>query len=321
MKRLLTLLLLCSAPAFSAWVTDVQNAHQYSMPLGTPCEDAQIDQSAPGASKVRNVQVKPGLSAPFACKEVVAQAPVPVPVPSPTPTQTSTATPTPVLEFSTDFDIPEWTQGGGLDPLPTTDAIRHHGDWLRRDGKADQITLDANRPGSAGRGFRHWRGVGTNDNGGGLKITLPKPLTEMWVRVHMRYQQGFAWRGGNPRYTKEMYWNVGGSGILIFGHQGGAWGLSYGGSVNIPSSMNWTQSQGGPIGDGKFHCYEYHVRQAGGGLVEMWFDGVQVMNKVANLGSIPWAEFALGENQHDVSVAGYTDYDDLAVSATGRIGC
>jgi hypothetical protein len=53
--------------------------------------------------------------------EEVIPAPTPVPTPTPTPTLTPTPTPTPTptltgLLFSTEFDMPEWTQGGGLDP-------------------------------------------------------------------------------------------------------------------------------------------------------------------------------------------------------------
>jgi hypothetical protein len=33
-----------------------------------------------------------------------------------------------------------------------------------------------------------------------------------------------------------------------------------------------------------------------------------------------WSYFALGENQCCVATGGYMDYDDIAVSTTGRIG-
>lgn len=241
--------------------------------------------------------------------------------PPPPPAPTTTATPGEVL-FQTTFDIPAWKQGRGSDPLPADDAIRHHGDWTAR-GQADEITPAANNPaGGGGNGFRHYRGIGTNVTGGGIKITMPKPLTEMWVRQCMRWSPGFAWRGGSPSYTKDHYWNVGGSNFLIFGHQGGAWGLHTAhGSTNIPSSVDWSDTQGGAVGSGKWNCFEYHVKQNGAnGVVEMWVDGKLALTRTVNLGSTPWSYLAIGENQSDVSVGGYTDYDDFAVSATGRIG-
>jgi hypothetical protein len=215
--------------------------------------------------------------------------------------------------FSTDFNIPAWTQGGGGDPAPTTDSIVHSGDWTAG-GKGDQIIPEANRPGSAGNGFRHYRNAGTNSNGGGLKITLPQPVREMWVRLYMRYSAGFSWSGGAPSYTKEMYWNVGGS-FLIFGYQGGAWGLhTSAGSVNIPSSAKWASTPAG-----QWHKYEYHVKQDGG-VVEMWVNDQLVLSRTGvNLGTATWSYFALGENQSSVSTGGYTDYDDVAVSTSGRI--
>lgn len=234
------------------------------------------------------------------------------PAPAPAPTPTPTPTPTPSVVFSTAFDMPEWTQGGGSDPAPTTDAVLHYGDWTAG-GQGDQILVAANRPGSAGCGFRHYRGVGSNVCGGGLKITLPAPLTEMWVRQWMR--NNLAYSGGRPSYTKDHYWNVGGN-FFIFGHQGGAWGLhTSAGSANIPSSIAYPATD-----DGQWHCYEYYARQSGGGYVEMWIDGVLCLQRAVNLGSTPWAYLALGDNQSSVVTAGYTDYDDFAVSSTGRIG-
>jgi len=51
------------------------------MPKGTPCADVQVDQSPTGASKYRNVRVKPGVEVPFRCKEV-AVAPAPIVTPA-----------------------------------------------------------------------------------------------------------------------------------------------------------------------------------------------------------------------------------------------
>lgn len=218
------------------------------------------------------------------------------------------------IVFQTTFDIPTWTQGGGLDPLPVDDLIKHYGDWMSS-GQPDQIIALANNPtGGGGLGFRHYRGVGVNSGGGGLRITLPSPLTEMWVRQYMK--NVLSYTGGHPNYTKDHYWNVGGN-FLIFGYQGGAWGLhTSSGSVNIPSSIKYEATD-----DGQWHCYEYHVKQNGAnGFVEMWIDNVPCLQRTINLGSTPWANFVLGENQSNVSVAGYTEYDDIAVSNVGRIG-
>lgn len=234
------------------------------------------------------------------------------------------------LIFHTTFDIPAWTQGGGLNPDPPGDGINHRGDWTSSSGSVDEITVAANNPLGSGKGFRHYRGNGSNNGGGGLDITLPFPVTEVWVRLYMRYQAGMAWLDGAPYYTKDNYWGGCGSGCIIFGIQGSSingrsWGINYNNGVNYPSSMSWAMSQGGPTGDGKWHAYEYHVKKAGpNSVLELWVDGVRYLHKTGiDLGTTPMYGFGLGENQTNVTGCNpdcYTDYDDIAISTTGYIG-
>jgi hypothetical protein len=218
---------------------------------------------------------------------------------------------------------------GGTDAsvCSSGDGIAGSGDWITVAGSKDQIIAAANNPsGSGGKGFRHWRGDGSNNTGGGLTITVPAPVTEMWVRLYMRYSLGFAWNGGSPIYTKDNYWGSCGGGCVIFGIQGnGSWGVNYNGSVNYSSSRTWAQSQGGNTGDGQWHLYEYHLKQNGSAAtVEIWVDGAQYLSEMnADLGSTPWSSFKLGENQATVTGCTpdcYTDYDDIAISTVGRIG-
>jgi hypothetical protein len=238
--------------------------------------------------------------------------------------------------FQTTFDCPDWIQAlpsGPADPgfdanvCSTGDGIAGSGSWITTLLSADRIIAAANYPlGAGGKGFRHWRGDGDNNNGGGLTITLPAPVTEMWVRLYIRYSLGFAWSGGEPIYTKDNYWSDCGSGCAIFGIQGNhSWGVNYNGSTNYPSSRTWAQSQGGPTGDGQWHLYEYHLKQNGSAAtIEIWIDGVQYLNVTnADLGNTPWISFKLGENQATVTGCNpdcYTDYDDIAISTVGRIG-
>ena len=244
--------------------------------------------------------------------------------------QTPSAQTIPLL-FQTTFNCADWNQRLGLldgDVCAVGDGIAGSGGWTTGSGSVDQITSAANNPsGAGGKGFRHWRGDGQNNCGGGLHISLPVPVTEMWVRVYQRFQSGLGFTpSGQPVYTKDNYWGVCGSGCLIFGIQGNnSWGLNYNGSTNYSSSLTWSASQGGSTGDGRWHEYQYHVKQNGtAGTIELWVDGVRYLhNTAANLGSTPWSAFKLGENE--ATVAGcasdcYTDYDDLAISATGYIG-
>jgi len=228
--------------------------------------------------------------------------------------------------FQTTFDVPEWTQGGGLDPDPTGDNINHSGDWVTSNGSGTQIIAAANHAaGGGGRGMRQYRGDGSNNVGGGLALMgdTPPGLTEMWVRFYMKYQSGFAWSGDDPNYTKENFWT--GANSFLFGIQGGhSWGILYSGNY-YTSSRTWNATMGGTVGDGLWHCYEYHVKQNGvNGQVEIWVDDVQYLNATGDLGSTTWDTALFGENQAIVTGAGgtdyFTDYDDIAISDSARIG-
>jgi hypothetical protein len=238
------------------------------------------------------------------------------------------------LVFQTSFNCPEWDQGLGLTEsivCGAADGISGWGGWTTSSGAKDQITSSANNPaGAGGRGFRHWRGDGQNNNGGGLTIALPAPVQEVWVRFYMRYQAGFAWTNGAPQYTKEHYWNVGQRGQFQFGFSSGMVYLhTYQGSTaNLTSSKTWASINGGNTGDGQFHCYEYHVKMdtnGSNGIAEIWYEGTKVMTRTDvnwSNGGATWSEFVLGDNQYNPSNGSsrFTDYDDIAVSTTGYIG-
>jgi hypothetical protein len=239
------------------------------------------------------------------------------------------------LVFQTTFNCPEWNQSMGLNDSVVCNAgdrISGWGGWSTSSGMKDQITSTANNPsGAGGRGFRHWRGDGQNNNGGGLVIQLPAPVQEVWVRYYMRYQAGFAWTNGAPQYTKEHYWNVGQRAQFQFGFSSGSVYLhTYEGSTpNMTSSKTWSSVNGGTTGDGRFHCYEYHVKMdtnGTNGIAEIWYEGTKVMTRTnanwSNGGGATWSEFVLGDNQYNPSngASMYTDYDDIAVSTTGYIG-
>jgi hypothetical protein len=84
----LALVLLFAMPVHADWVTDATTSRQYTAPLGTAAGDP-VDTSTDSMGTVRyycmaEVPGKPGLSAPFRCKEVV-EAPPPPPPPPPVP--------------------------------------------------------------------------------------------------------------------------------------------------------------------------------------------------------------------------------------------
>lgn len=203
------------------------------------------------------------------------------------------------------------------------------------DNSCDGVLLAANFSGGAGgRGFRHWRGDGSNNNNGGgmnLSITAMPGLsggaTELWVRFYMRHESGMGFvGGGNPNYIKEHYLNVSGT-FIIYGHQGGAWGMhSKVGSTNYPGSISWTDLYGGATSDGSWHCHEYYIDRAGTGAstIRVWLDGSLVLEETSiDLDSAALTGIVVGSNQYELAAGAdkATDYDDIAFSTTEQIGC
>jgi hypothetical protein len=243
--------------------------------------------------------------------------------------------------FSTTFAdafCPAWVNNGlNGDPCQPADGIGEYGGWSSDIGNYSQITVDANYSGGGGgRGYRMIRGnggTGQNDGGSGVAITLPTPLSEIWVRYYARYQSGFRWFNNNPDYIKENYWENG----HVFGPYGpgSTWGIATAGPV-YAGNISFQDTMPGGIGDGVWHLYEYHLKQNGtSGTAEFWIDNVYAGGNVgsANLGSTLYNWFIFPSNQNKVVDTAnkavddggtptdwYVDFDDIAISDSGRIG-
>jgi len=104
-------------------------------------------------------------------------------------------------EWDTSFlDCADWAQDGVID----CDGVDKSGDHLCDDTTADQITSDANySQGGGGKGYRHWEGGGSNNNGGSISVAFAAPLKEFWIRFYQRYEVGFQWDTLN--YDKLLY--------------------------------------------------------------------------------------------------------------------
>lgn len=206
---------------------------------------------------------------------------------------------------------------------------------------SEQITTAANNPnGGGGKGQRHWFSAYHNSHSGGLQVTLDGTQTEIWVRWYMRYQSGFTWQnsgGTGPQYNKLIYVYTIRNGslavgpvfdiyytnqVLVSAIGGGAGDLYVG-------SPGWQTINGGYTGDGNWHYYEFHLKldtNGSNGIVEWWIDDTKVISVTnANLGgSIGVTKFntiAFGHNQDlAAQTCEYVDYDDVAISNTGRIG-
>jgi hypothetical protein len=235
--------------------------------------------------------------------------------------------------FETSYTIGEgWTRdlmqhgdGCGAGFASIQAGVSNGGAW--HGVACDEVTVAANFPGGAGgRGFRHYRDEGTNRNGGGMGISLPSTAREIWYSFRMRNAPGFQFEGGgNPHYTKDLYWRSGG--YLVVGHQGGGFGFHVSGHDNYPGAISWNALYGGATADDSWHCLDYY-HDMGSGTARVWIDGMLVLDSTSidYSGFEDFDGFLLGSNQSFVSGGNfYTDYDDLRID-TGlvpgsRLGC
>jgi hypothetical protein len=229
-------------------------------------------------------------------------------------------------------------------------AITAHGMFFspghRRGGEIRAYANMTN--GGGGYGYRHWVGDGFDRQSGGVKIDLTQiglaAYTEIWARGYFRYSAGFVWTPGpGPGFTKEIYGLNGTANPYVVG-------FKYGNQVQFwvnggcrtdacnGTSHGWTDTMGGAVGDGLWHCLEWHIKQGTttrNGVREVKIDGKMVLqDRASNTGTTgTWNGFVIGSNQNDPfndraddglingSQEGYRDYDDFAVSYTGWIGC
>lgn len=238
-------------------------------------------------------------------------------------------------EWDTSFlDCADWAQDGVID----CDGVDKSGDHLCDDTTADQITSDANySQGGGGKGYRHWEGGGSNNNGGSISVAFAAPLKEFWIRFYQRYEVGFQWDTLN--YDKLLYIHTGTVGndiipeyknddqILIYS-QGGADPSALISSVGT----GWAGVMGGATSDGLWHMHEIHIKMdtdGTNGIGQYWVDGVLIIDSstvdysdgdvTARLG---WTDMIIGSNQTTPNNGGCeaVDFDDIAISQNGYIG-
>jgi len=232
------------------------------------------------------------------------------------------------LPWSTSLDCPDWKQGDGPPPIA---GLFKGGDWKCDGTHGDQITVDANYAfGGGGKGFRHWQGDGTNNNGGGIAVVLHQREPELWIRWYMRYEKGFKWKGGEPYYDKLFYIRPprGSGGRDLIPEWGyGSLCFAYAKPQVRAEPGLWKKMMGGAVSDGKWHCHEIHMKMdtnGKDGIAEWWADGEKVIDrKDVDFGThAGWVWMSIGSNQTTPENGRpmALDFDDIAIRTSGRIG-
>ena len=234
------------------------------------------------------------------------------------------------LPWSTTFNCSDWAQGQSLN----CDGLTTGGDWTCN-GTKTQITADANfANGGGGKGVRFYIGDGTNVGSGNLVVKFNTPQKEFWVRWYMRYQNGFKWN--NITYDKMLYLYTSSTQIIPewYGWDGIAIVAQNTGNYYPAkcTGCGWTTVMQGPTSDGKWHCYELHIKMdsnGSNGIGEFWIDGQKVISQT----NVDWSSgdanarngvthFLFNSNQASPNNGQPTplDFDDIVVSDRGYIG-
>jgi hypothetical protein len=232
------------------------------------------------------------------------------------------------LPWSTTFDCSEWVSG--------TNSINCNGlegglTCAEGPCNCESITSAANHAaGAGGKGQRHPICTGSGSSGGGSVVYFATPQRELWIRWYMRYDSNFSWnqyRGkifylytnGNVELIPEWEENTGSSFSFT------AQGASYNNEI---ISRGFDDIMGSGSGDNVWHYYEIHIKadsNGANGIGEIWVDNLPVqsltnINYGMSNGSVGWTRMTIGSNYNSVSAKGNCDYDDIAISNTGRIG-
>lgn len=238
--------------------------------------------------------------------------------------------------FTTQPEANQTVGAGDANLTPSGDGIGFYGSWATNDGSLSIVTTAANYSGGGGgRGFRMYGGdAGVNDVSSSLRIVFGTPASEIWLRYYIRYESGLEYTPSAGH--KQIYINYG----MAYGHA--YMGLLEGSIAahgnweagNRISSRTFAQWMGGSaVGDGQFHCIEWHLKMnaTGGtanGILQCWENGTLILDETDMLwapsgqDNKTWDEMLVGENMAQL-VSGadhFIDFDDIVVSDSGYIG-
>jgi hypothetical protein len=250
------------------------------------------------------------------------------------------------LPWSSTYDCDAWEQGQTLSCDGMT--INDPGSYTDTEGRGSSIESAANNPAgdSNSKALRQWfcgddrgSGAGVNCQSAGNIVSFADTFSfgeEFWIRVYVRYQQGFTWSS----YQGHKYIYFRKASIDIPGEWGGHMQNypntaydSIGDKFSFYSkgSLRRFECVGcgfrtyhGDPADGSWHSYEIYMKResvsdAYDGLLRVWMNGILVINRSdvrhgAGLGGV-----TIGSNAKVFPPGDpdrYVDYDDIAITTT-----
>lgn len=190
----------------------------------------------------------------------------------------------------------------------------------------EAVSVSNNSNGDGGLGLRMWISDGQNNNSEDPNIIFDSAHPELWIRWYMRYEEGFRWSGGNPRYHKLLYIysqnGPGGFNWIPEPDSGDFQIWTNGGSIPVTSpSVSW-KDVFGDTSDGLFHMFEVHIKNdtdGTDGIARMWIDGQLILDETnvnyTNGGGQGMRRIDISVNQNDPNNgrAMYVDFDDIEI--------
>ncbi len=191
--------------------------------------------------------------------------------------------------------------------------------------------------GGGGRGLKVYVGGPSRNNGsGGLTIPLSSAVTEYWVRLYMKYPLGMRSTIGGENWGHKILWMDGpdNQAIILEPDPSGikVWNQGQGASGVVDGNWSWNQIWGHSTfgsnlpADGQWHLWEMYVKHDTGsndGIETVWIDNVRRFHFTGlDINTQGTDAIKIHTNQAGVEGGSCVPiyFDDIAVSATGRIG-
>lgn len=235
-------------------------------------------------------------------------------------------------KWETTFDCEEQSQIDGFN----CDGLGAAGGWTCSGSAsfADLITSGANYPlGAGGKGFRHFEGDGTNNNGGGISLEFPSAQKELWIRSYLRYNSGFTWAYLPPHYDKLFYIHTGAPGYdAIAGLEPSSSGkfgvVGQSAPIGTPfvPTKGWNDVYPLEVADGAWFAFEIYIKMnnpnQNDGVARVWLNGEMTgENNSYNWSGVDltategWISILIGSNQNEPRQGDCigVDFDDIVI--------
>ena len=232
------------------------------------------------------------------------------------------------LPWSSSFEnCPEWND---FSPINGCEWGRNTQNNIYRDADGryhyGEILSSANHYGGSGKAHRsYWKG-----RNGSNALTLNfSPTTDFWFRWYMRFEKGWS---KNLQDMKVVYFSHDSTNWFVFRmSSNGRLGINanYEGNPGGMSAAYESSPDASRITDGKWHCYEYHIKlgSPGKAKLEIWVDGKKVHSDGSAffLTKFPYVSkiqlLVNAKTTDDNPNSGmYIDFDDVVISNKGYIG-